>query len=73
MTVEIWLESDNATEVVVYRVGRLGTFEQFELELRPGTYTVTGTRRGYRDVRQQFTIKPGAPAGPFTIRCEEPI
>ncbi len=71
--VRVTLRSDNETEITLYRVGRLGTFEQFELELRPGTYTVTGTRRGYRDVRQQFTIKPGAPAGPFTIRCEEPI
>lgn len=71
--VRVTLRSDNQTEITLFRVGRLGMFEQFELELRPGTYTVTGTRRGYRDVRQQFTIKPGASAGPFTIRCEEPI
>jgi len=71
--VRVTLQSDNLTEVVLYQVGRLGTFDQFELELRPGTYTMVGTRKGYRDVRQQFTVRPGHPAGPYTIRCEERI
>ena len=67
------LESDDKTEVVVYRVGRLGFFDRFELELRPGTYTAVGTRNGFRDVRRDFTVRPGAAAGPVVIRCEEPI
>jgi tetratricopeptide (TPR) repeat protein len=67
------LESDQQTEVVLYRVGRLGAFDRFELELRPGTYTAVGTRNGFRDVRREFTVRPGAQAGPFVIRCEEPI
>jgi len=71
--VRVTLQSDNLTEVVLYQVGRLGTFDRFQLELRPGTYTVVGTRKGYRDVRQQFTVRPGESAGPYTIRCEEPI
>jgi tetratricopeptide (TPR) repeat protein len=71
--VRVTLESDNLTEIVLYKVGRLGTFDRFQLELRPGTYTVVGTRKGFRDVRQQFTVRPGESAGPFTVRCEEPI
>jgi tetratricopeptide (TPR) repeat protein len=67
------LESDQQTEVVLYRVGRLGVFDRFELELRPGTYTAVGTRNGYRDVRREFTVQPGSGAGPVVIRCEEPI
>jgi tetratricopeptide (TPR) repeat protein len=67
------LESDQQTEVVLYRVGRLGAFDRFELELRPGTYTAVGTRNGFRDVRREFTVRPGTQAGPFVIRCEEPI
>ena len=67
------LESDEQTEVVLYRVGRLGAFDRFELELRPGTYTAVGTRNGFRDVRREFTVRPGTRAGPFVIRCEEPI
>jgi tetratricopeptide (TPR) repeat protein len=71
--VRVTLESDNLTEIVLYKVGRLGTFDRFQLELRPGTYTVVGTRKGFRDVRQQFTVRPGESAGPFMVRCEEPI
>ncbi len=71
--VRVRLESDQQTEVVLYRVGRLGAFDRFELELRPGTYTAVGTRNGFRDVRREFTVRPGTQAGPFVIRCEEPI
>jgi hypothetical protein len=61
------------TEVIVYKVKRLGRFQQQELVLRPGTYTAVGTRNGYRDVRQTFTIKhDGAPPA-VTIACTEPI
>ncbi len=67
------LESDSLTEVVIYRIGRLGTFEQRALELRPGTYTVIGSRRGYRDVRRQLVITPGVEPEPLQIRCEEKI
>ena len=50
--VKIAIESDNLTRVAVYKVGKLGRFAVHELELRPGTYTVVGTRDGYQDVRQ---------------------
>lgn len=71
--VRVSLVSDALTDVTVYQVGRLGTFARRELELRPGTYTVVGTRAGYRDVRRQLTVEPGAPPEPFEIRCEEKI
>jgi len=58
---------------VVHKVGRLGTFEHKTLDLRPGTYTVVGTRSGYRDVRQQLVVKPAAAPPPLVVRCEEAI
>jgi hypothetical protein len=67
------LTSDNQTEVTVYRVGRIGTFERKEIELLPGRYTVVGMRAGYRDVRREFTLLPGREAPTLAIRCEEPI
>jgi len=67
------LLSDGATEVTIYKVGRLGTFDRRELELRPGTYTVVGSRRGYRDVRHELAIEPGTPPEPLVVRCEEAI
>jgi eukaryotic-like serine/threonine-protein kinase len=59
--------------VQVYRVGKLGFFERRDLELMPGRYTVVGTRRGYRDVRKEINLLPGAAPPTVTIRCEEPI
>jgi hypothetical protein len=67
------LTSDNLTDVTLYRVGRLGTFERKEVELLPGRYTVVGMRAGFRDVRREFTLLPGGEAPTLAIRCEEPI
>ena len=67
------ITSDNLTDVTVYRVGRIGTFERKELELLPGRYTVVGMRAGFRDVRREFTLLPGREAPTLAIRCEEPI
>jgi hypothetical protein len=41
--------------------------------LRPGTYTAVGTRNGYRDVRQTFTVKHDGAPPTVTIACTEPI
>jgi len=71
--VRVLLVSDNLTNVVVYRVGRLGTFERRNLDLRPGTYTVVGTREGYRDVRRQLEVVTEGEIKPLTVRCEEKI
>jgi tetratricopeptide (TPR) repeat protein len=71
--VAIEILSDNLTEVTVYRVGRLGKFQRRSLELRPGRYTVVGSRDGYRDVRYDLIIGPGKPPTPITVRCEEKI
>jgi serine/threonine protein kinase len=72
-SVAVVLESDEKTEVVVHKVGRLGTFERKVLELRPGTYTVVGKRRGYRDVRRQLVVEPEGSPPPLVVRCEEEI
>lgn len=66
------LRSDGATEVSVYKVARLGFFEEQRLELRPGKYTAVGTRRGFRDVRVVFTVTPDHSA-PVFIACSEAI
>ena len=71
--VKITLESDNLTQVAVYQVGKLGRFEVHELELRPGTYTVIGSRDGYQDVRQKIEVKPGPQPIRVTIKCRVKI
>lgn len=71
--VPVVLQSDNQTEVSLQRVDRLGRFDSRELMLRPGTYTLVGTRDGYRDVRRQFTVVAGEAPPPVVVRCEERI
>lgn len=72
-TVTVTLRSDGATDVTVYKVARLGRFDQRELSLRPGSYTAVGSRNGYRDVRVNFTIKHDSSPAPLTIACMEAI
>ncbi len=71
--VRVRVRSDNATDVVIYRVGRFGRFEQRELSLRPGTYTAVGSRDGYRDVRKVFRVDTGRQVTDLVSRCEERI
>ena len=71
--IKITLESDTFTEVAVYKVGKLGRFATRELNLRPGSYTVVGTRDGYQDVRKKIIIKPEQGPTRVTIRCEVQI
>jgi tetratricopeptide (TPR) repeat protein len=71
--VRIAIASDNQTDVTIYRVGRLGTFEHKDMELLPGRYTVVGTRSGFRDVRRELTLVPGREPPAVVIRCEERI
>ena len=71
--VDVSFRSDGQTQVSVYKVGKLGSFLQRELPLLPGTYTVVGSRDGYRDVRRSITIKPGQVPEPFLIQCGEPL
>ena len=69
----VQLQSDELTEVTLFRVGRLGQFLVRDLELRPGAYTVVGSRSGYRDVRMTFTVLPGQSLDPIRVECVEPI
>jgi tetratricopeptide (TPR) repeat protein len=71
--VEVVLISDGLTEVTIYHVGRLGSFQEKRLILRTGDYIATGNRNGFRDVRQTLKVRPASGKMVFTLRCEEPI
>ena len=71
--VPVALASDGQTRVDIYKVGRFPPFESRELELLPGTYTVVGHRPGYRDVRLQLEVTPGAEEVTATVICRERI
>ena len=71
--VAVSLLSDGETDISIYHVGQLGAFTSQQLQLLPGTYTVVGTRFGYRDIRKQLSVIPGKKGTSLTIRCEETI
>jgi tetratricopeptide (TPR) repeat protein len=71
--VRLELVSDNATLVQIQRVGAFGSFDRRQIELKPGKYTVVGTRPGFRDVRRDVTIAPGRDVQTISVSCVEPI
>ncbi len=71
--VEVQFRSDNLTDVVIYKVGRLGAFDERRIKLRPGRYTAVGSRDGYHDTRRTFVVAADGSTPPIVIRCEEPI
>jgi tetratricopeptide (TPR) repeat protein len=71
--VAVRLQSDNFTDVTVYKVGRFGRFASRDIVLLPGRYVAVGTRSGYRDVRVEFAVAAGQKDAEVTVRCKEKI
>ncbi len=71
--VSVVLRSDGKTTVTMYRVGQMGRFDIREIKLKPGRYTATGSRSGFRDVRLVFRVTPGSQNINVRIECTEPI
>ena len=67
--VEVTFKSDNSTRVTLSTIGVLGTFAEKRVSLRPGAYTVIGSRDGCRDVRESILVRPEMQ--PVEIRCSE--
>ena len=67
--VDVTLLSDNATEVIVSNIGRLGRFEQKVLNMRPGQYTIRGSQRGCKDIYMSIEVIPGI--SPVDVSCAE--
>ncbi|HEY4745980.1 MAG TPA: hypothetical protein VIH38_00385, partial [Steroidobacteraceae bacterium] len=71
--VPLSLVSDSFTRVAIPGVGAFGSFARRDIELKPGHYTVIGTRDGYRDVRRDLTVSPGQQTQTVNVSCSEPI
>jgi hypothetical protein len=71
--VPVLLQSDEQTDVTVYKVAHLGAFRRHQLSLKPGEYTAVGVRKGYRDVRKKFTVDHDQQSMVIEIACTEPI
>ncbi len=71
--VRLSVVSDNLTQVTIQSVGNFGSFARRDIELKPGRYTVIGTRDGYREVRHDITVSPGREYLTVKVSCSEPI
>ena len=71
--VHLSLVSDNATAVAIPSIGQFGTFAKRDIELKPGRYTVIGTRDGYRDVYRDITVVAGQDSQTIHVSCSDPI
>ena len=68
---QLLLLSDSETDVRLQYHGDLGRFKQKTLTLRPGRYLIQGGRDGYREVRFEVDVVPGAQS--VEVICAEPI
>ncbi|MCV6621768.1 MAG: hypothetical protein OIF51_08450 [Cellvibrionaceae bacterium] len=71
--VEITLQSDGHTQVSLLRHKRLGLFSELQMDLPPGSYTLLGQRKGYRDVRINFEVELNKDIPPLEVACRELI
>lgn len=71
--VPVTIKSDRQTSVELYRVGLIGIFETYKIDLPPGKYVAVGSRTGFRDVRVEFEVPPGAMAHNVSVECSEAI
>lgn len=72
-TVRLSLVSDSRTQVTIQSVGSFGSFARRDIQLKPGRYTVIGTRDGFREVRRDITVTPGKEYLTVNVSCSEPI
>jgi len=70
---EVYLYSDGKTDVIIYRVGRLGRFRSRLIKLRPGVYTLLGRRPGFRDERAELKVSPFEANTTLTLSCRQRI
>ncbi len=71
--VHLALMSDGATRVSIPSIGFSGVFSRHDMQLKPGKYTVIGTRDGFRDVRRDIVVAPGQDVQTISVSCGEPI
>ena len=67
--INLTLLSDNATDILISNIGRLGKFTKKIISVRPGRYTIRGNQVGCKDIYRTIDVLPDA--GPISVMCEE--
>jgi len=71
--IEVIFESDQFTEVTIFKVDQMGTFQQKIVSLRPGIYTARGSRKGFKDETIRFRVDPNKQNQRVKIICSKKI
>lgn len=69
----VTINSDKQTDIVIYKIGKLGKLDNKTLYLRSGNYTIVGSRKGYRDYRRKINIMPSQQRINIEVICSEKI
>ncbi|MBM3512957.1 MAG: tetratricopeptide repeat protein, partial [Alphaproteobacteria bacterium] len=72
-SVEVRLVSDGRTTISIQRLGQVGTLQERVIAMTPGRYVITGTRKGFRDIRLEVEIRPDSAVSTVSVICNEPI
>ena len=71
--INVTIKSDNETEIIIYKVEKLGKIIEKVIKLRPGQYTIVGSREGYRDFRKTIKITAADQMVLVNVYCREKI
>ncbi len=71
--IKVKISSDNETDVALYKTGKFGKLIEKNIELRPGEYTIVGSRPGYRDFRKKFTVSASDQMIEIRVQCRDKI
>ena len=71
--VSVRLVSDELTFISIRGLGTVGKISEQVIQLRPGKYTLEGSREGFRSKLFKFEIKPGSKLFSIEMYCDERI
>ena len=71
--VAVRLVSDELTFVSIRGLGSVGKISEKVIQIRPGKYTIEGSREGFRSKLVEFEIKPESKLFSIEIYCDERI
>ena len=71
--IDITIRSDNETQIMIYQVAKFGQFNEKKIQLRPGRYTIVGSKEGYRDFRNTINITTNDSKRFINVICKEKI
>jgi hypothetical protein len=71
--VNVIIQSDNQTRILVKGVGKVGLVEEKVIQLKPGTYTFEGVRPGFKAKLIQVNIPIDQESIYVELACDEQL